>query len=79
MANHLKKGEPGRACKSGDVFSARAFVRMTPAQYDRFLALGGSKWLREQIDIAEGRHRAYPLPTAHQPFPVAASAVVLED
>lgn len=60
-----------RPSKGLDAFSARAFVRMTPAQYDRFLSLGGSKWLRGQIDAAEGRQRLTPTPTAHNPFPGA--------
>lgn len=49
---------------------ARVFARLTSQQHDRYLALGGAKWLREQIDLAEGRQRENPQPTAHDPFPV---------
>ncbi|MBT9098761.1 hypothetical protein KFZ76_13710 [Methylovulum psychrotolerans] len=28
-------------------------VRLTPAQYEKFLTLGGIAWLRHQIEIAE--------------------------
>jgi hypothetical protein len=52
-----------------DPLHARIFVRLTSRQNDRYLALGGAKWLRDQLDIAEGRQRAHPEPTAHQPFP----------
>ena len=51
-----------------DPLRARIFARLTNRQHDRYLALGGAKWLRDQLDIAEGRQRAQPEPTAHNPF-----------
>ena len=54
---------------SDDPLCARVFARLTSRQHDRYLALGGAKWLREQLDLAEGRQRTQPAPTAHQPFP----------
>ena len=59
----------GRPSKGERALSAQLFARLTPQQHDRYLALGGARWLREQLDIAEGRARTNPTPTAHQPFP----------
>lgn len=69
MANNRKAGEPGRFHKGDRALSAQLFARLTPQQHDRYLALGGARWLREQLDIAEGRQRFPPAPTAHNPFP----------
>lgn len=58
-----------RPGKGPNAFKAQLFARLTPQQHDRYLALGGAKWLREQLDLAEGRQRLAPTPTAHNPFP----------
>lgn len=63
----------GRPSKGERALSAQLFARLTPQQHDRYLALGGARWLREQLDIAEGRQRSHPAPTAHQPFPPASA------
>lgn len=60
-----------RPSKGDRALSAQLFARLTPQQHDRYLALGGAKWLRDQLDIAEGRSRTHPAPTANRPFPPA--------
>ena len=67
----VSKNKPGRPPIGERALCAQVFARLTSQQHDRYLALGGAKWLREQLDIAEGRQRAQPTPTAHQPFPPA--------
>lgn len=65
----VSKNKPGRPPIGERALCAQVFARLTSQQHDRYLALGGAKWLRDQLDIAEGRQRAQPTPTAHQPFP----------
>lgn len=59
----------GRPPKGQDAYSARIFARMTPAQHVAYLAAGGAKWLRAQLEAEAARQRQAPTPTAHQPFP----------
>lgn len=59
MSEHQRKGRggprPGSGPKTAD--GARGMVRvnvsMQPAQHAKFRRLGGSVWLRQQIDAAE--------------------------
>jgi len=61
--------KPGRPAIGERALVAQVFARLTSQQHDRYLALGGAKWLRLQLDLAEGRQRLTPEPTAHNPFP----------
>jgi hypothetical protein len=63
--------KPGRPAIGERALVAQVFARLTSQQHDRYLALGGAKWLRQQLDLAEGRQRLTPEPTAHNPFPAA--------
>lgn len=65
------KNKPGRPPLGERALCAQVFARLTSQQHDRYLALGGARWLRDQLDIAEGRQRLAPTPTAHNPFPPA--------
>ena len=38
---------------SDNPYTAQPAIRMTPAQHARLKALGGSSWVRRQIDAAE--------------------------
>ena len=53
----------GRPSKGERALSRQVFLRLTPADHEKFRALGGPRWLRAML--AE----AAPVPTAHQPFP----------
>lgn len=61
--------KPGRPAIGERALVAQVFARLTSQQHDRYLALGGAKWLRQQLDLAEVRKRLTPEPTAHNPFP----------
>lgn len=69
MANHSKRGEPGRPCKGSDALTRQIFARATDAQHVAYLAAGGADWLRTQLDAEITRQRLTPTPTAHNPFP----------
>lgn len=69
MANHSKRGEPGRPCKGADALTRQIFARATDAQHVAYLAAGGADWLRTQLDAEITRQRLAPTPTAHNPFP----------
>lgn len=57
--NKKKHGGPGRGQGrkklSNDSDSVRVNTSMTSFQHEKFKRLGGSVWLREQIDKAEDR------------------------
>lgn len=57
MNEQSKRGGPGRGqgrkplTKSGEVMKPRA-IRMTDAEWEKLLKLGGSEWLRDKIKRA---------------------------
>lgn len=57
MTEQTKRGGPGRGqgrkplAKSGEVMKPRA-IRMTDAEWEKLLKLGGSEWVREKIKRA---------------------------
>lgn len=58
MTEQKQRGGPGRGqgrkplAKSGEVMKPRA-VRMTDAEWEKLLKLGGSEWLRDKIKRAK--------------------------
>lgn len=58
MSEQKQRGGPGRGqgrkplSKSGEVMKPRA-VRMTDAEWEKLLKLGGSEWLRDKIKRAK--------------------------
>lgn len=40
-----------------EIKTTRIFVRLTEQEHDKFLRLGGSVWLREQLKKAKGPAR----------------------
>lgn len=70
MANHRKRGEPGRFCKDGPEVRAWPInVRCTQAEHHAYLTAGGADWLRSQLAAEITRQRLAPTPTANNTFP----------